>query len=190
MDQPANPTPPDDAAARAPGAGRSGAGSPDPGWGYPHGYVPPAAPPPMPARPGAVTAAAVILIVLGLLVSLLGALAVLAGLVFPSVAESPDIRGQFGELSAALGGLILVVGAFILAYGLAELLTGIFLLAGRAWTRISGLVLAVLGILLSLVGVLPTEGGGAGTSLGFGIVLAAYAFVAWVLASQGSWFRR
>lgn len=182
MDQsPPQPAPPDDAAART---------APVPGWGYPPGYVPPAAPAPMPERPGAVTAAAVILIVLGLLVSLFGALAVFAGLVFPSMADSPDIRRQFGELSGALGGLILVVGIFVLAYGLAELLTGIFVLSGRAWARIGGLVVAVLGILFSLVGVLPTEGGGGGVSIGFGLVLAAHAFVAWTLASRGAWFRR
>jgi hypothetical protein len=143
----------------------------------------------MPERPGAVTAAAVILIVLGVLVALFGVLAVLAGAIFPTVADSPEIRGQFGQVSEALGGLLLAFGIIVLAYGVLEVVTGIFLLPGRAWARITGLILAVLGILFSLLGVLPGEGG-AGTSIVFVALLAAYGYVAWVLASRGSWFSR
>jgi hypothetical protein len=142
----------------------------------------------MPARPGSVTASAVILIVLGVLVALFGLLSLFAGAVLPSVADSPEFREQFGDLSDALGGLLLTLGVIVLAYGVLELVTGIFLLSGRGWARITGLVVAVLGILFSLVGVLPGEGG-AGTSIVFVVLLAAYGYVAWVLASTGSWFR-
>jgi hypothetical protein len=160
-----------------------------PGWGYPEGYVPPSAPPPLPARPAPVTAAAVIMIVLGVLVGLFGALSLLAGAVFPSISETADFRDQFGNISSALGGLLLVIGILLLGFGVAQVITGIFVLPGRPWARMSGLVLAVLGILFSLVGVLPGEGN-AGGSIVFAILLLAYAFSAWVLASKGSWFAR
>jgi hypothetical protein len=142
----------------------------------------------MPQRPGSVTTAAVLLIVLGVLVALFGLLSLFAGAVFPSLADSPEFREQFGEMSPALGGLFLVFGGVLLAYGVIEVVTGIFLLPGRGWARITGLIVAVLGILFSLLGVLPGEDG-AGVSILFVVLLAAYGYVAWVLASTGSWFR-
>jgi hypothetical protein len=131
----------------------------------------------------------VILITLGVLVALFGALSLLAGAVFPSISETADFRDQFGAISTALGGLLLVFGILLLGFGVMQVITGIFILPGRPWARISGLVLAVLGILFSLVGVLPGEGN-AGGSVVFGVVLLAYAFSAWVLASRGEWFSR
>lgn len=160
-----------------------------PGWGYPEGYLPPAAPPPLPTRPAQVTAAAVILIVLGVLVALFGALSLLAGAVFPSISESAEFRDQFGDISSALGGLLLVFGVLLLGFGVLQVVTGIFVLPGRPWARIAGLVLAVLGTLFSLVGVLPGEGS-AGGSVVFGVLLLAYGFSAWALASKGWWFAR
>jgi hypothetical protein len=136
-----------------------------------------------------VTAAAVILIVLGVLIGLFGVLSLLAGALFPTVADTTEFREQFGEVSGALGGLLLTVGLIILAYGAVQVVAGIFVLPGRAWARIGGLVLAALGILFSLVGVLPGENG-AGASIVFAVLLAAYAYAAWVLASTGWWFSR
>ena len=184
--EPHDPGQPDSAVAQPPAQPPAAS---EPGWGYPPGYVPPAPPPPMPERPGPVTAAAVILIALGVIVALFGALSLFAGAVFPSVADSPEFREQFGDVSEALGGLFLVVGVIVLAYGMMEVLTGIFALSGRAWSRISGLIVAVLGILFSLLGVLPGEDG-AGVSFVFVALLAAYGYVAWVLASRGWWFSR
>jgi hypothetical protein len=109
--------------------------------------------------------------------------------VFPSVADSPEFRRQFGDVSDALGGLFVTFGIVLLAYGTLEVATGIFALSGRAWARITGLIVAVLGILFSLLGVLPGEGG-AGMSIVFVAMLAAYGYVAWVLASTGWWFAR
>jgi hypothetical protein len=139
-------------------------------------------------RPGSVTAAGVILIVLGVLVSLFGVLSLLAGAVFPSVAQSPEFQDQFGVVSDALGGLLLTFGVIVLAYGILEVVTGIFILPGRAWARITGLIVAVLGILFSLVGLLPGDSG-AGASIVTLLLLAAYGYAAWVLASTGWWFR-
>jgi hypothetical protein len=144
----------------------------------------------MPQRPGQVTAAAVLLIVLGVLVALFGLLAVVAGAAFPSVAESAEFREQLGDLSPAFGGLLLTVGIIVLTYGVLQVLTGIYVLPGKSWARITGLIVAVLGILFSLLGVRPGEGSGGGTVVFFVALLAAYVFVAWVLASRGAWFNR
>jgi hypothetical protein len=122
----------------------------------------------MPQRPGQVTAAAVILIVLGVLVSLFGVLALLAAAVFPTMADSPEFRDQLGPMAAA---------------------AGIFVLSGRTWARIVGLIVAVLGILFSLVGVLPGQNSAATNVISL-VMLLAYGFVAWILASRGSWFSR
>lgn len=160
-----------------------------PGWGYPEGYVPPPPPPPAPVRPGSVTAAGVLLIVLGVLVGLFGLISLLAGALFPTVADTQEFRDQFGEVSSALGGLLLTMGAIVLGFGALQVVAGIFVLPGRTWARIMGLVLAVLGILFSLVGVLPGENG-AGASIVFVVLLAGYAYAAWILASTGWWFTR
>lgn len=144
----------------------------------------------MPQRPGEVTAAAVLLIVLGILVGLFGAIALLAGFAFPSVANTPEFREQFGDVSEALGGLLISVGGIVLAYGVAQLVSGIFILPGRTWARLAGLIVAVLGILLSLVGVLPAEGSWGAGNVVFLLLLLAYAFAAWVLASRAEWFSR
>jgi len=143
----------------------------------------------MPQRPSQVTAAAVILIVLGVLVGLFGALSLLAGAVFPTVSQSPEFREQFGDVADAFGGFLVTVGAVVLAYGVLQVLTGIYVLPGRSWARITGLILATIGALFSLEGVLPGEDS-AGGSIVFVALLASYGFVAWVLASRGWWFSR
>ena len=143
----------------------------------------------MPQRPGQVTAAAVILIVLGVLVSLFGVLALLAAAVFPTMADSPEFRDQLGPMAAAAGPLILTFGIILLAYGALEVTAGIFVLSGRTWARIVGLIVAVLGILFSLVGVLPGQNSAATNVISL-VMLLAYGFVAWILASRGSWFSR
>lgn len=183
------PAPAPDTPPTRPGSPHATSAGP-PGWGYPEGYAPPPAPVPARARPGSVTAAGVILVVLGVLVGLFGALSLLAGALFPTVADSPEFRGQFGTVSEALGGLLLGVGIVLLAYGVLQVVTGIFILPGRGWARISGLVVAVLGVLIGLVGVLPGEGSTAGASVVFVALVAAYGYAAWVLSSTGWWFSR
>jgi hypothetical protein len=141
-------------------------------------------------RPGEITAAAAILIVLGVLVALFGLLALVAGAAFPTVAQSPQFRDQFGDISSALGDLLLTIGLIVLAYGVLQVVSGIFVLPGRTWARITGLIVAVLGILFSLGGVLPAQGSAGGGNVAFLVVLLAYGFVAWVMASRGAWFTR
>jgi hypothetical protein len=143
----------------------------------------------MPERPGQVTAAAVILIVLGVIVALFGILALLGAALFPAVADTPEFREQFGTMSDAFGTLFLTFGIIVLAYGILETASGIFVLSGRTWARITGLIVAVLGVLFSLLGVLPSQNSGA-TNVVSLVLLVAYGFVAWVLASRGAWFTR
>jgi hypothetical protein len=122
-------------------------------------------------------------------VGLFGVLALLGAALFPAVADTPEFREQFGTMSEAFGTLFLTFGLIVLAYGVLEVVAGIFVLSGRTWARIAGLIVAVLGILSSLVGILPGEGSGAANVISL-LLLAAYGFVAWVLASRGSWFIR
>ncbi len=175
------------------------------GWqppqGAPAGYSPTGDPPqwrppgsggyvPRPERPGSITAAAIVLIVLGVLAVLLGLLFVLVGVTFESIVNMPEFRDQLGDVSAAAGGLFVVFGALFLGDGILQLVSGIFVLAGRSWARIGGLIAGVLGALISLVAVLPAEGGSGGFNFFFVAMLAAYVFVAWVLATSGAYFRR
>jgi hypothetical protein len=132
----------------------------------------------------------VILIVFGVIVALFGALTLLVAAVFPTMADSPEFRDQLGPMAAAFGALILTFGIILLAYGVLEVLAGIFVLSGRTWARIVGLIVAVLGILFSLVGVLPGESSSAAANVVSLVLLVAYGFVAWVLASRGAWFTR
>jgi hypothetical protein len=169
------PQPPD--ASRAPG--------PVPGWQAP-GLEPD--PPPV-RRPVLLTGAAVVLIVLGALVGLLGLLFLLVGATFGSIISMPEFQDRFGDVSPSAGGVFVVFGLLFLADGVLQLLSGIFVLPGRSWARIAGMITGVLGALIALVGVLPAQGGGGGFNLFFVILLAGYVYVVWVLATEGGWFR-
>ncbi|HEX2194367.1 MAG TPA: hypothetical protein VHK63_05345 [Candidatus Limnocylindria bacterium] len=156
---------------------------------YPPGYVPPAAPAPLPARPGVVTVAGVVLIVLGVLTTIIGLVVTLAGALFGDIVGMPEFRSQLPNVPEAMGGVLLVVGLVFVAFAALQVLGGIFVLTGRTWARIAALVAASLGALMSLAFVIPTGDFGLGNAIGLA-VLAAYAYVAWVMASGGSWFRR
>jgi hypothetical protein len=137
------------------------------------------------------TAASVILIVLGVLVSLIGVVFILAAALFGSIVDMEEFTAQFGTMSAAMGGFIATLGFLVLAYGVLHVLTGIFVLPGKSWARITGLIVASLGTLFALVGLLPGEGGY--TALGLIIsvgVLAGYVYAIYALATTGWWFSR
>lgn len=148
------------------------------------GLTPPAvSPPARPSRPGVVTVASVILIVLGTLVSLLGIFVVLGGALIGSGIEL-DVPG----LTAAVGGFVAVVGAIVLAFGLIELLSGIFALLGRAWARIVAIVIAVLGGLIALGGIFGSRTADASGPIVNLVLLACYVFVVWAMATSGRYF--
>ena len=141
-------------------------------------------------RPTSVTVAAWILIVLGALVTL-------AGIFF--VIGSGALASVFGPLA----GLGIVMGIIVLGLGVLELWSGIAILGGKNWARITGMVLSALFGLLSLLSIItafttpavtdPTTGvsaGGPGAAIGPIVGLLLYGFVLWALAKAGSWFSR
>ena len=140
-------------------------------------------------RPGRVTAAGIILIVLGVLTSLLGIFFMLAiGALMGAAGDvSTEIEMPAGlDAAGALAGIGLAFGAIILAFGILQLLSGINVMPGKGWARVLGIVIAALGALLGLGGL---GGGEQGSSPAVGIVLlAANIFVIWALASAGRWF--
>ena len=147
-------------------------------------------------RPGSVTAAAIILLIFGVLVSLGGVLALIGGAALGS--------GGLGGLGGALGGAVAVFGVILLAFGVLEIITGINLFGGKSWARIVGFILAGLGVLFSLFGLIgsfstPTATDFAGTQATGPsvvniivnlVVLAAYAYVIYALATAGRYFNR
>jgi len=163
--------------------------TPDPGpmagWTPPLPPAPPAPPAPL-VRPGAVTGAAVVMIVIGVLVTLLGLLFVLFGTLLTGAANS-TFSDQFGNLAGAVGGVVAVFGGIVAAFGILEVFSGIYVLPGRSWARITAIILSVLGGLVSLGGVV--GGRGANSGIVFPLIfLVAYAFVIWALSVNGRWF--
>jgi hypothetical protein len=137
------------------------------------------------------TAVAVILIVLGVLVCLLGVLFLLAGSLWGTIGDMPDFTARFGNLGSAFGGFIATVGALVLAYGVLHVVSGIYVLPGRSWARITGMIVGCLGALFSLVGLAPGQSGySPGGLLVTFVVLACYAWTVYALATRGSWFAR
>jgi hypothetical protein len=135
-----------------------------------------------------VTAAGVMLIVLGVLISLLGLLFVLGGSLIGSVGNAPDLQEQLGGIPSAFGGFVATIGVIVVVYGIGQVATGIFVLPGKSWARIAGIILAVLGGLFGLLGLIPGEGQNVGGAIVSLVVLLAYAFTVWALITNGRWF--
>jgi hypothetical protein len=158
---------------------------------------PPAAPPapsapPAPAaprRPGSVTASGVLLIVLGLLIALFGVMAAIVGAALPALRSSPDFIDQVGTLPESFGTFVLLLGAILLAWGVAEVLAGAFVLQRRTWARIAGIVVGILGALAGLAGSLPGQDGVNVLGLAISLLwVAAHVYAILVLIRVGAWF--
>ena len=146
------------------------------------------APPARSPRPGTVTAASIILIVIGTLVSLLGLLVVLGGALIGTLDEGQSLGVDLPGVTGALGGVVAIVGLIVVLFGVLELMSGIFALLGRAWARILAMVIAGLGALfafLGLVGSQSSDAGGLGVNI---VLLVAYIFVIWAMATSGRWY--
>ena len=122
---------------------------------------PPPPPPPPPsygrpagARPGAVTASAVLLIVLGALYALFGVLIVAGG-------------GALTDLFGGIGGVIIVLGLVVAAFGVVDIIAGIKVLGLSSGWRIGGIVLSAIGALFALIGTISSFSGGGGEFQGF-----------------------
>ncbi len=185
--QPPEQTPPVDTPPADPPPAQAPQPDPAPvaGWNP----APPAPPSPAAraARPGAVTAAGIVMIVIGVLVTLFGLLFVLFGTLIGGAGDNP-IRDQFGtSFTGAVGGFIAIIGGIVAAFGILEVLSGIFVLPGRGWARITAIILSVIGGLISLSGVAGATGPRGGIVFPL-IFLAAYVFVIWAMAVNGRWF--
>ena len=145
---------------------------------------PPAAPLAQTARPGVVTAAAVVLIIIGVLAVLVGLLIVLGGALIGG-AGGGAFGDQLPNLPAAIGGFAVVFGAVVVAFGVLDVLSGIYVLLGRSWARILAIILAALGVLFWLASLANLERGGAFVPL---LLVAAHAFVIWAVSANGRWF--
>lgn len=142
-----------------------------------------------PPRPGAITAAAILLIIFGVVLALLGLLVMLGGALFPAIKDSPELAGQLGAVDDSFGVFILVLGVIMAVWGGLQVVAAIFVLSRRTWARITAMILAILGALIGLATIIPGENGlspvGATISLLF---VGGHAFAIWALASQGRWF--
>jgi hypothetical protein len=120
-----------------------------------------------PARPQMVTAAAVLLFIGGGLGILAGLLAVTGG----------------GILGGGLGGVAIVFGLFSLAVGGLQIYAGVQVLALKEQGRIIAIVLAAIGLALSLLQIGASPGGAI-------IGLAINGFIIYALVTNASAFRR
>jgi hypothetical protein len=76
----------------------------------------------------------------------------------------------------------------VLGFGAIELVSGIFALLGRAWARIVAIVIAVLGGLIALGGVFGSRTNDASGPVVNLVLLVAYVFVVWAMATSGRYF--
>ena len=116
-----------------------------------------------PSRPGSVTAAAIILIVVGSLVFLISLGAMLGGLAWESIQSDPNFREQFNRelqndpeaaaIVGDLGGIFLIIGVVLALFSVAHIASGIGVLSRHGWARMVGLLLASIGALLALIGI-------------------------------------
>lgn len=162
--------------------------APPPPSAYEQAPPPPAATvPPAPERPTVVTAAGITLIVLSAFTLLIGLIMLIGVGLFAGAAGSipdADMPGV-GGLVGAFAGAVFVFMLIVVGFGVLQLLSGIKVLAGRNWARITGIVVAAIMALLSLAGL----GGGEDANPIFSLVLlAANGFIIWALATSGSWF--
>ena len=142
-----------------------------------------------PPRPGVITAAAVVLIVFGAILGLIGLLVMLGGALFSSIKDQPELVGQLGSVSDAFGVFILIVGVIMATWGGLQVFAAIFVLRGRTWARIMAMILAILGALIGLSTIIPGENGVTAVGVTISLVIVgAHAFAIWALASQGRWF--
>jgi hypothetical protein len=169
---------------------------PPPGQGYPaaQGY---GAAYGRPARPGSVTAAAVLLIVVGSLVALFGVLFLIVGL-----AATGNDFGPFRSVGAAVA----VIGAIFIVYAVFEIVAGAKVLALRNGWRVAGIVFASIGVLFSVLSTLgslnsqdratfngttfTTNSGPNAGGIVFGLIFVAiYLFILIALARNGRYFQ-
>jgi hypothetical protein len=168
---------------------------PWPGTQQPAVYQPP-------QRPGSVTAASVLLIILAVLPILVAILA------FAGAAMFNDVNGQiedsqFSNLLNAAEGVIIVFGVVSLVYGVFKLIAGIRVLSGSNAWRVTAIVFCAMATVLWVLGLIGSingpdqndfsttvdtgpQPGGIVLSIAF---LVMNVLVIVLLAKAGEWFR-
>lgn len=133
-----------------------------------------------------VTAAGVLMIIFGAFLCLFGVLFLLGGaFVGGSGAQFENEFPGIGVTAGAVAGVILVFAVVFLALGILDIVAGANVFGGRSWARITGIVLAAIFGLLSLLGIGNASQGGLVVTL---LVIAGNAFIIWALATTGAWF--
>ena len=150
---------------------------------------PPSEPKPSPPdadeRPLSVTAAAVILLTVAVFAGLIGLVLLVVVMVNSNPAALPAYIDAAPEGFAAAAG---VIGLGLALYGVAGAIVAIQAVRRRAWARGIGIVLAALGVAaLAVAMIRPGQATGV-TPLIFVPVIAALAYAAVALASEGRWF--
>jgi hypothetical protein len=114
-----------------------------------------------PRRSGWVTTAAVVLLAIGTLSALFGLICLIIGLAFgPALTEmvmlEPGASGDVDPtaMSGMLTGVMVAFGIVSLAWAAGHVAAGVGVLGGHAWARITGMVLAIIGLLIVLLALL------------------------------------
>lgn len=127
---------------------------PNPAWPAPA----PPAPTAQLGRPGWVTTAAVLLLVVGALSAFGGMLMLILGLAFGSEwtelmaleSGTPDTVAP-EAVAGMMTGVLVVIAVLALAWAAGHVAAGVGILGGRGWARITGMVLSVIGLVFSLL---------------------------------------
>lgn len=137
------------------------------------------------ARPLSVTAAALILLTVAIFTGLIGAVLLILVVINSNPAALPAYIDAAPDGFAGAGGAI---GAALVAYGVAGALVAIQAMRRRSWARGVGIVLAAVGVAaLVLALIRPSQTTGT-TPLIFAPVIAALAYAAVALATEGRWY--
>lgn len=140
-------------------------------------------------RPGTVTAAAIVMIVLGALITLFGLIFVLGAAVIGGAASTGDLPAEAAGMEGMLGifaGFVIGLAVILLALGILEIVAGAQVLSGKGWARVTGIVLAVILGLFSLLGM--TGGDQGGNIIVSLVFVVANAFIVYALWTGGRWF--
>jgi hypothetical protein len=137
------------------------------------------------SRPVSVTAAAGILLLVGVLAGLVGLVLLIVVFVNANPAALPSYIEAAPDGFAGAAGAI---GLILLAYGVAGAVAAMEVLRRRGWARGLGIGLALLGTIVLVVAVIrPGQATGA-TPIIFVPVIGALAYAAVALATEGRWF--
>ncbi|MEO8625323.1 MAG: hypothetical protein ABI452_01355 [Candidatus Limnocylindrales bacterium] len=137
-------------------------------------------------RPTGVTLAAIYLIVMGALTSLLGGCAAIGGAALGQIGSGTDSSGMFGGLGTLVAGL----GIFILLLGILGIVAGAGALGGKGWGRWIGIIISVIFAILFILGGLGSLTASNGMTSGIvTLVLGVlYALTAWALIKASAFF--